>query len=119
MADKTWSTEEGDGKPFQYSCLENLSLYKTIKDGDRMEGDRKRTKTRYRLGFSCGSAGKKSAFYAQDLGLIPGLGRSPGEGKGYPLQYSGLKFHGLCLWGSKELSNFQFYSQDTGKHKRG
>ena len=91
MADKTWSTEEGDDKPLQYSCLENLSLYKTIKDGDRMEGDRKRTKIRYRLGFSCGSAGKKSAFYAQDLGSIPGLGRSPGEGKGYPLQYSGLE----------------------------
>ena len=91
MADKTWSTEEGDGKTLQYCCLENLSLYKTIKDGERMERDRKRTKKRYRLGFSCGSADKKSIFYAGDLGLIPGLGRSPGEGKGHPLQYSGLK----------------------------
>ena len=34
------------------------------------------------------SAGKKSACNAGDLGLIPGLGRSLGEGKGYPLQYS-------------------------------
>ena len=34
---------------------------------------------------------KKSACNAGDLGWIPGLGRSPGEGKGYPLQYSGLK----------------------------
>ena len=42
------------------------------------------------LGFPCGSAGKESACNAGDLGLIPGLGRSPGEGKGYPLQYSCL-----------------------------
>ena len=42
------------------------------------------------LGFPCGSAGKESACNMGDLGLIPGLGRSPGEGKGYPLQYSGL-----------------------------
>ena len=37
-----------------------------------------------------GSAGKESACNVGDLGLIPGLGRSPGEGKGYPLQYSCL-----------------------------
>ena len=42
-------------------------------------------------GFPCGSAGKESASNAGDLGLIPGLGRSPGEGKGYPLQGSGLE----------------------------
>ena len=40
----------------------------------------------YVRGFPCGSAGKESACSAGDLGLIPGLGRSPGEGKGYPLQ---------------------------------
>ena len=34
---------------------------------------------------------KESACSAGDLGSIPGLGRSPGEGKGYPLQYSGLE----------------------------
>ena len=33
------------------------------------------------LGFPCGSAGKESACKVRDLGLIPGLGRSPGEGK--------------------------------------
>ena len=38
-----------------------------------------------------GSAGQKSACNAGDLGSIPGLGRSPGERKGYPLQYSGLE----------------------------
>ena len=42
-------------------------------------------------GFPCGSAGKESACKAGDLGSIPGLGRSPGEEKGYPLQYSGLE----------------------------
>ena len=41
--------------------------------------------------FPCGSAGKESACKAGDLCLISGLGRSPGEGKGYPLQYSGLE----------------------------
>ena len=43
------------------------------------------------MGFPCGSAGKESTCNAGDLGLIPGLGISPGEGKGYPLQYSGLE----------------------------
>ena len=38
-----------------------------------------------RLGFPGGSAGKESSCSVGDLGLIPGLGRSPGEGKGYPL----------------------------------
>ena len=37
------------------------------------------------------AAGKESACNAGDLGAIPGLGRFPGEGKGYPLQYSGLE----------------------------
>ena len=43
------------------------------------------------LSFPDGSAGKESACIAGDLGLIPGWGRSPGEGNGYPLQYSGLE----------------------------
>ena len=43
------------------------------------------------LGSACGSAGKESACKVGDLGLIPGLGRSPLEGKGYPLQCSGLE----------------------------
>ena len=41
-------------------------------------------------GFPCGSAGKESTCSAGDLGSIPGLGRSPGEWKGYPIHYSGL-----------------------------
>ena len=66
------------------------------------------------LGFPCGSAGKESAFNAGDLGLTLGLGRSFGEGKGYPLQYSGLEtfmdctVHGVTksqTW----LSDFHFH----------
>ena len=65
------------------------------------------------LGFPCGSAGKESACNAGDLGLIPGLGRSPGEGKGYPLQYSGLEnsigciVHGVAK-SQTLLNNFHF-----------
>ena len=43
------------------------------------------------MSFPCGSAGKESSCNEGDLGSIPGLGRSPREGKGYPLQYSGLE----------------------------
>ena len=49
------------------------------------------------LGFPCGSAGKESACNAGDLYSISGLGRSPGEGKGYPLQYSGLENSMDCI----------------------
>ena len=49
------------------------------------------------MGFPGGSAGKESACKAGDLGSIPGLGRSPGQGKGYPLQYSGLENSIDCL----------------------
>ena len=47
--------------------------------------------------FSCDSAGKESACNAGDLGSIPGLGRSPGEGNSYPLQYSGLENSMDCI----------------------
>ena len=43
------------------------------------------------MGFLGNSAGEESACNAGDLGLIPVLRRSPGKGKGYPLQYSGLE----------------------------
>ena len=45
----------------------------------------------FKVGFPGGSEGKESACNAGDLGLIPGLGRSPGEGNGNPLQYSCLE----------------------------
>ena len=43
------------------------------------------------VGFPGGSTGKEFAYSVGDLGLIPGLGRSPGEGNGNPLQYSALE----------------------------
>ena len=45
----------------------------------------------YRMGFPCGSAGKESACNVGDLGSLPWWGRSPGEGNGNLLQYSGLE----------------------------
>ena len=51
----------------------------------------------FKMGFPCGSAGKESACNVGDLGSIPGLGRSPGEGKGYPLQYCGLENSMDCI----------------------
>ena len=68
------------------------------------------------LGFLGGSAGKESAYNVGDLGLIPGLGRSPGEGKGYPLQYSGLEnsmactVHGI-IKSQTRLSNFHTHKR--------
>ena len=67
-----------------------------------------------RMGFPGGSAGKESACNAGDPGLIPGLGRSPGEGKGYPLQYSSLEssmdciVHGVAK-NRSGLSGFHFH----------
>ena len=66
------------------------------------------------LGFPGGSAGKESTCNVGDLGLIPGLERSPGEGKGYPLQYSGLEnsidctVHGVTKSRTR-LSYFHFH----------
>ena len=72
------------------------------------------------MDFPCGSAGKGSACNVGDLDSIPGLGRFPGEGKGYPLQYSGLEnpmdciVHGVAK-SQMRLSDFHFlyYSMTT------
>ena len=68
------------------------------------------------MGFPGGSAGKESARNSGDLGSIPGLGRSPGEGKGYLLQYSGLedpmdcRVNGIAnSW--TQVGNFHFHFQ--------
>ena len=65
-------------------------------------------------GFPGGSAGEEFTCNAGNLGLIPGLGRSPGEGNHYPLQYSSLEnsmdciVHGVAeSW--TQLSNFLFH----------
>ena len=57
--------------------------------------------TTHTMGFPDSSVGKESTCNAGDRGLIPGLGRSPGEGKVYPLQYSGLE-NSMGPWGRKE-----------------
>ena len=68
------------------------------------------------------SAGKESACNAGDPGSIPGLGRSPGEGSGYPLQYSGLEnsmdciVHGFAK-SQTLLSNFHFLFINLTKYR--
>ena len=60
------------------------------------------------LSFPDSSAGKESSCNVRDLGLIPGLGRSPGEGKWLPtLVFWPGEFHGLLHspWGCKELDS--------------
>ena len=49
------------------------------------------------MGFPQWLSSKESACNVGDLGSIPGLGRSPGEGNGYPLQYSGLENPINCI----------------------
>ena len=53
--------------------------------------------TKVSLGFPCGSDGKEFTGNVGDLGSIPGLGRSPREGKGYPLWNSGLENSMDCI----------------------
>ena len=78
-------TGEGNGNPLQCSCLENLrdggawwaAVYGVAQSWTRL----KRLSSSSSLWLSC----KESAYNAGDLGLIPGLRRSPGQGKAYPL----------------------------------
>ena len=65
------------------------------------------------FGFPGGSSSKETACNVGDLGSISGLGRSPGEGKGYLLQYSGLEnFMDCIVYGVAKsltrLSDFHF-----------
>ena len=65
------------------------------------------------MGVPHSSVGKESAYNAGDLGSIPGLGRSPGIGKGCPLQYSGLENSMDCTVrgvtkSQTQLSDFHF-----------
>ena len=61
-------------------------------------------------GFFCGSAGKEFACNAGDLDSIPGLGRSPGEGNGSPLQYSGLENYMDCIVAKSQTRLSDFHS---------
>ena len=79
-----------------------------------------RLPTQVLLGFPDGSAGKESACNVADLCSISGLGRSPGEGQGYPLQYPGLEnsmdyiVHGVA---NRQTGLSDFHFQGT-KRKR-
>ena len=73
-----------------------------VTSGEELEGRkipwrRDRLPTPVFLGFPGGSAGKESTYDVGDLGLVPGLGRSPGEGKAYPFQYPGLENSMDCV----------------------
>ena len=72
MTDIEVPCKTGDFEQRQGTCLMNMNCLRLCFKG--------------LLGFPCGSADKESACNVGDLGSIPGLGRSPGEEKGYPLQ---------------------------------
>ena len=75
-------------------------------------------KVRWKRVFPGGSSGKESSCNVGDLGLIPGLGRSPVEGNGNPLQHSGLEnsidciVHGVAK-SQTQLSDFHFQGGKT------
>ena len=86
--------------PLQYSCLENpmdrgarpAKVHSVAKSRTQVKEFSMHAHVVTRsLGISGGSDGKESDYNAGDSGLIPGSGRSPGEGNGYPLQYSCLQ----------------------------
>ena len=76
---------------------EAMLAFAYLKDGNFLLSSDK-------LYFPGDSDGKESACNVGDLGFIPGLGRSPGTGKGYPLQYSGLENSMDCMESCKELN---------------
>ena len=86
---------EGNGNPLQCSCLENprdggawwAAVYGITQSQRRLKRLSSSSSTMDQVGFPSSSDGKTSACNAGDPGLIPGQGRSPGEGNGNPLQY--------------------------------
>ena len=82
--------------------LESLKNFEKTKIGEK----KRKNKIGILIDIRCvpdSSVGKEAACNEGDCSLIPGLGRSPGEGKGYPLQYSGLENSMDSPWGLKEL----------------
>ena len=71
------------------------------------------------LGFLCGSTGKESASIVEDRVSIPGLGRSPGERKSCPLQYSGLENSMNCIGVTKsQTCPSKFYTYVLEWHNK-
>ena len=94
------SPGEGNGNPLQYSCHGQFHGWRNLvgyfpwgcKESDMTE------KLHFKCtGFPGGSASKESTCNVGDLGLIPGLRRSSGEGNSYPLQYPGLENSMDCI----------------------
>ena len=83
-------TEEPGGLP-------SMGLYRVRHNWSDLAAAAAWLHIREAMGFPHSSLGKESACYAGDPGLIPGLGRSPGAGVGYPLQYSGLENSMDCI----------------------
>ena len=79
--------EKPEGKLKRLSLKQKLESKKNALSFSNRSSNRRKS----------GSAGKESTYNAGDLGSIPGLGRFPGEGKGYPLQYSGLENSMDCI----------------------
>ena len=102
---KLWKESVIEGFPDSAVGQESACIGKDpslITGSGRFPCRRDRLPTPRFLGFSCGSAGKESAYNLGDLGSIPGLGRSPGEVRGYPLQSSDLENSVYCSpWGPK------------------
>ena len=107
----------GHGTPLQYSCLENptdrgawwAAVHGVAKNRTRLKRLSKQASKENQIHpILGGSDGKASAYNAGDLGLIPGSGRSSGEGNVNPLQYSCLRnpwteeSAGYGLWGHRE-----------------
>ena len=96
---------EGNGNSLQCSCLENrrdwrawwAAIYGVSQSRILLKRLSSSSSIHEKSGFPCGSADKESACNAEDLFLIPGLGRSAGEGKGYTLQCSGLENSMGCI----------------------
>ena len=111
-----WATSlsfigERNGNPLQCSCLENprdegawwAAVYGVAQSRTRL----KRLSSK---GFPGGSDGKESYCNAGDRGSIPGSERSPEEGNGNPIQYSGLENPMDSPWGCKESDMTQWLS---------
>ena len=114
-------SEEG---PYLYACMrahlvKNLpAMWETWfrSQAGKLHWRRDRLPTPVFLGFPGGWAGKESACNVGDRGSIPGLGRSPREGKGYPLQYSGLEHSVDCIiHGSQSVGHNWATFTFTGK----
>ena len=107
---------EGNGNPFQCSFLENPrdreAWWAAFHGVTHSQTQLKRLSS---SSFPYSSVGKESTCNTGDLGSIPGLGSSAGEGKSYPLQYSGLE-NSMDYTAQTQLSNFHFHFLSSNRN---